>query len=170
MNTVRIAGVATAAALLLPLSTTAATAADPCASRAQIRMQVSDFVHGLKDDVTTPSARSATADALVQTVRTFRGANADTAAQRSALTDQIVALAQQLKDATNPVERKALALEIKALNEQRDRGGITPDERAQLRLALAAVKIALVDSTDTPGEGQAVAAFVKALVAQLACH
>ena len=168
MNTVRIAGVATAAALLLPLSPIAATAAESCASRADIRMQVSGFVHGLRDDVPSRAARAATADALLQTVRTFRGANADTAAQRSALTDEIVALAQQLKDATSPVARKALAMEIKDLNEQRDRGGITAEERAELRSALAALKNALVDSTDTPDEGRAVAAFVRGLVVNFA--
>jgi hypothetical protein len=108
-------------------------------------------------------------DALVETVRTFRGANADTAAERSALTEQILALAHQLKDATTAVERKALALEIKALNEQRDRGGITAEERAELRLALTALKNALVNRTDTAGEGQAVVAFVKSLQAQFAC-
>ena len=170
MNTVRIAGVATAAALFFPLSPVAATAAESCASRSEIQMQVADFVHSLRDDVTSRSARSATVDALVETVRTFRGANAETAAQRSALTQQILGLAQQQKDATSPVERKALALEIKALNEQRDRGGITAEERAELRLALAALKNALVESTDTTAEGQAVVAFIRTLQAQFACR
>jgi hypothetical protein len=170
MNTgLRIACVASTAALVLPLSPTAAIAADSCASRSDIRMQVSEFVHTLRDDVSRPG-RSATVDALVETVATFRGANAATTAQRSALTDQIVALAQQLKDANTPAERKALALEIKALNERRDRGGITGEERAELRQALAALKNALVNSTGTGAEGQAVADFVTALVAQLACH
>ena len=170
MNTVRIAGVATAAALFLPVSPIAATAAESCASRADIRTQVADFVHDLRDDVTSRSARSSTAGALVETVRTFRGANADTASERSALTEQILALAHQLKDASSPVERKALALEIKALKEQRDRGGLTAEERAELRRALAALKSALVGSTDTAGEGQAVVAFIRTLQAQLACH
>ena len=170
MDTVRIAGVATAAALFLPVSPIAATAAESCASRADIRMQVADFVHDLRDDVTSRSARSSTAEALVETVRTFRGANADTASERSALTEQILELAHQLKDASSPVERKALALEIKALKEQRDRGGITAEERAELRRALAALKSALVGSTDTAGEGQAVVAFIRTLQAQLACH
>jgi hypothetical protein len=132
-------------------------------------MQVSDFARDLRDDVTSQAARSATVDALVETVRTFRGVNADTAAERSALTEQILALAHQLKDATTAVERKALALEIKALNEQRDRGGITAEERAELRLALTALKNALVNSTDAVGEGQAVVAFVKSLQGQFAC-
>jgi hypothetical protein len=170
MSAIRIACVATAAALALPLSSAAASAAESCASRSDIRMQVADFVHSLSDDVTSQSARSATADALVETVRTFRGANADTVKERSALTEQILSLAHQVKDATTPVERKALALQIKALNEQRDRGGITAEERAQLRLALAALKNALVGSTDTAGEGQAVVAFVKSLLAQFACR
>jgi septal ring factor EnvC (AmiA/AmiB activator) len=171
MNTgLRIACAASTAALVLPLAPTAAIAADPCASRSDIRMQVSEFVHTLRDDVPSRPARSATVDALVETVATFRGANADTAAQRSALTDQIVALAQQLKAADTAAERKALALEIKALNEQRDRGGITGAERADLRQSLAALKNALVNSTDTAAEGQAVADFVRALVTQLACH
>ena len=169
MNTVRIACVATAAALLVPISSTAAMAAESCASRSEIRTDVSEFVHTLRDD-TSRAARSAAVDALVETVATFRGANADTAAERSALTDELLALAHQLKDATNPVERKALALQIKALNEQRDRGGITAEERAELRLALAALKNALVNSTDTAAEGQAVVAFVRALQTQLACH
>jgi hypothetical protein len=167
MNTVRIACVATAAAFLVPLSTTAATAAESCASRSEIRTDIADFVHTLRDD-TSRAARSATADALVETVATFRGVNADTSAERSALTEEILALAHQLKDATNPVERKALALQIKALNEQRDRGGITAEERAELRRALAALRNALVNSTNTTAEAQAVATFVKGLVATFA--
>jgi septal ring factor EnvC (AmiA/AmiB activator) len=168
MNTVRIAGVATAAALLFPLSPTAATAAESCASRAEIRMDVADFVHGLRDDVTSRSARAATAAALVETVRTFRGANADTAAERSALAEQILELAHQLKDAPGGVERKALALQIKALVEQRDRDGITAEERAELRRALAALRNALVKRADTAAEAQAVATFAKGLVANFA--
>ena len=169
MNTVRIACLTTVAALALPISATSASAAESCASRSEIRMHVSEFARDLRDDVTSQAARSATVDALVETVRTFRGANADTAAERSALTEQILALAHQLKEATTAVGRKALALEIKALNEQRDRGGITAEERAELRLALAALRTALVNSTDTVGEGQAVVTFVRSLQAQFAC-
>lgn len=168
MNTVRIACVATVAALALPMSSTSASAAESCASRSDIRMQVADFVRDLRDDVSSQAARSATVDALVETVRTFRGANADTAAERSALTEQILALTHQLKDAATAVDRKALALEIKALNEQRDRGGITAEERAELRSALTALKNALVNSTDTATEGHAVSAFIQAFRAQLA--
>ena len=168
MNTVRIAGVATAAALILPLSPTTATAAESCASRADIRMQVSAFVQGLSDDLTSRSARAATTDALLATVQTFRGANADTAAERTALAEEIQALAHQLKDLPGGVERKALALQIKALVEQRDRGGITAEERADLRAALAALKNALITSTDTAAEGQAVATFVQRFVKNFA--
>jgi hypothetical protein len=170
MRSMRLACVATAAALALPLSSTPASAAEPCALGPAIRMQVADFVHTLRDDVPSRSARSAAVDALVDTVHTFRGANADTSAERSALTEQILALAHQLKHASSPVERKALALQIKALNEQRDRGGITADEGAELRLALAALRNALVVSTNTAGEGQAVVTFIRALQAQFACH
>lgn len=165
----RIASVAAATGLVLSLSSTAAVAADSCASRSAVRTQVADLVRSLRDDVKSRPARSATADALVETVRTFRGAQADTAGERSALGQEISALAKQLKDASTLVERKALVLQIKGLREQRDRGGVTAEERADLRAAVAALKAALLDRTDSRAEDRGVADAVRELQAQFSC-
>lgn len=166
----RIASVASAAALVFALApATATAAAAACASRSEVRTQVTDLVHSLRDDVQSRPARSATAHALVEAIRTFRGVDADTAAERQGLGTEISALARQLKDAASLVERKALVAEIKALREQRERGAFTAEERAELRAAVAALKGALVDSTDRRAEARAVSAAVRDLQAQFSC-
>ena len=166
---IRIASVASAGALLrLPL-THGRLRAESCASRSGVRTQVADLVQSLRDDVTSRPARVATAHALVETVHTFRGKDAETAAERRELGGQISALAKQLQEAPTRVERKALVLQIKALREQREPGGFTAEERAELRAALAALREALVGSTDSSAEASAVADAVRALQAQFTC-
>lgn len=114
-----------------------------------MRSRVHDLVTSLRDDVPSDSARAATAAALVQTLRTFRGARATTATERQALAQQISDLAKQLKAGPTLVERKALVAEILALTEQRERGAFTADERAQINDAIAALKTAVLSKTDT---------------------
>jgi len=167
---VRIASVAAASALALSVSPVSAVAAEPCVSGAQVSAMVHDFVGSLRDDVTSRPARSAVAQALVQTLHTYRGADADTAAERRALGEQIAATARQRRDAGSRVERQALTLEIKALVEQRERGAFTAAEREDIRAAVAALKSAVVDKTDRRVEGQAVAEFFRELHTQLNCH
>ena len=49
---------------------------ESCVSGAEVRTQVHALVSSLRDDVKSPSTRSALAAALVQTLKTFRGAEA----------------------------------------------------------------------------------------------
>jgi hypothetical protein len=166
----RVASVASAAALVLSLSPATASAAGECASRSDVRMKVAELVHSMRDDVQSRPARSATAKALLEVDRTFRGAKADTAAERRGLGEEISALAKQLHDAGGLVERKALIALIHALTEERERGAFTAAERAGLRADVAALKEALVDRTDRPAEARGVSAAVRALQAQYGCH
>ena len=165
----RIASVASATALVFSLAPATATAA-ACASRSAVHTQVADLVHSLRDDVHSRPARSATAHSLVEAIRTFRGADANTAAERRALGEQISALAKQLQTAGSLVARKALIAEIHALTEQREHGAFTAAERAELRADVAALKNALVDSTDRRAEAGQVSAAVRALQAQFSCQ
>ena len=114
-----IATLATLAALALPTGTVAPAGAATCVSGADIKQQVSTFVHSLRDDVKSADARRAARAAFVESVKAARGAKADTPAERAALGQQISALAKQLKSATNVVERKALIAEIAALVDQK---------------------------------------------------
>lgn len=166
----RIASVASAAALVFSLAPGTANAAAACASRSELHTQVAGLVHSLRDDVHSRPARSATAHALVDAIHTFRGVDANTAADRRGLGEQISALAQQLHTAGTSVERKALVVEIHALTEQREKGAFTAAERAQLRADVAALKNALVDSTNRRAEAGQVSAAVRALQAQFSCR
>ena len=166
----RIVSVASAAALVLSVSPATASAAGPCASRSDVRMKVAELVHSMRDDVQSRSARSATAKALVEVDRTFRGAKADTAAERRGLGEQISAYARQMHDMAGPVERKALIALMHALTEERERGAFTAAERAGLRADVAALKEVLVGKTDRPAEARGVSADVRYLQSQYGCH
>lgn len=167
----RVGGVAAAALLMGALSpqTTARAAADPCVSGAEVRTQVRALVASLKDDVKRQSSRAHLAAALVDALQTFRGADADTAAERRELGEEISALARQLNDAPDRVARKAIIVQILALTEQRERGAFTDAERTQLNEALTALKNAVVAKTDGGAEGRAVAAAFKEIRAQFRC-
>jgi hypothetical protein len=156
----------TVTALALPAS---ATTADPCVSGAEVRAQVQALVASLRDDVTSKKSRAHLAAALVDSLDTFRGAKADTAAERRDLGLQIAALGKTLKDANGLVARKAIVVEILALTEQRERGPFTDDERAELKAAITALKKAVIAKTDSRAEGQAVAEAFKALHEQFNC-
>jgi hypothetical protein len=126
-------------------------------------------VASLTDDVTRKSSRAHLAAALVDALHTFRGADADTAAERRALGEEISALSRQLKDAPDRVARKAIIVQMLALTEQRERGAFTDAERAQLNEAITALKSAVVAKTDGGAEGRAVAAAFKEIRAQFQC-
>jgi hypothetical protein len=167
---IRLLSMAAASALVLSLSSASASAAEPCVSGAQVRSDVAELVADLRDDVKSSAARSATAHALGDALHTFRGVDADTAAERRELGEEISALAQQLNDAENLVERKALVADILALTEQRERGAFTDEERAELRAAVVRLKSTIVDRTDSRAEGQAVAAAFRDLHEQFNCR
>jgi hypothetical protein len=167
--------IAAAAAMTAAVTTAAigpstATAADPCVSGAEVRAQVHELVASLRDDISAKSTRAHIAAALVDTLHTFRGSHADSAAERRELGEAIAALAQQLKSAPSLVARKAIVADILALTQQRERGPFTAAERAELEAAVAALKDATVARTDRAVEGREVAAAFSALHEQFTCR
>jgi hypothetical protein len=167
-RSVVVAVVAIASAVGLVVVSAPAQAAR-CVSGAEVRQQVATFVHGLRDDVKSSHARTAVRGAFVQSVRAARGVQADTPQERNALGKQISALATQLKNATNLVERKALIAEIRALQEQKQRGPVTSSDVQELKVHVRAVKTAIIARVNTEREGRQVAAFVHQLMAQFNC-
>jgi septal ring factor EnvC (AmiA/AmiB activator) len=161
--------VAALAVLALPMASTAPADAATCVSGSDIKQQVSTFVHSLRDDVKSTDARRAARAAFVQSVKAARGAKADTPAEKAALGQQISALAKQLKDATNVVERKALIAEIHALVAQKKSQPTTTDDVKTLRADIHKLGRSIQHRTDTASEDQEVAAFVHNLLAQFAC-
>ena len=166
----RVAAVAAATLLTSSLGSMAPVQAqESCVSGAEVRTQVHALVSSLRDDIKSSSTRSALAAALVDTLKTFRGAEASSAAERRELGQEIAALAKQLKDANTRVARKAIVLEILALTDQRRQGPLTTAEKTALNAAVAALKQAVVAKTDSSAEGRAVAAAFKSLHAQFVC-
>jgi septal ring factor EnvC (AmiA/AmiB activator) len=167
----RITAAALSAALLTPALIASPAAADEvCRPGADVRVMVKDLVTSIQDDVRSQSARAATRLALVESVRTFRGARADTAAERKGLGKEISAYARQLGDAENQVERKALVAAILALTEQRHGGpNFTAEERKELRGAIADLRRAIVKRADTAAEGRKYGHAISAIVQQLSC-
>jgi hypothetical protein len=166
---VAAAAVLTGAMLTGALAPATAAKADPCVSGAEVRAQVHELVASLRDDIHSKSTRAHIAAALVDTLHTFRGAKADSAAERKALGQEIAALGKQLKAADSKVARKAIVAEILALTEQREHGPFTDEERAEFKAAVAALKNAVVAKTDGDAEGRSVAAAFKALHEQFTC-
>jgi hypothetical protein len=166
----RILAVAVAAAATL-VPTLAASPADAarCVSGAEVRRQVSGFVHSIRDDVESPSARAAVRGAFVESVKAAKGAKADTPKEKKGLGKEISALARTLKDAETLVERRAIIAEIHALQEQKRADEVTSDDVDSLQADVKKVKRAIVKKTDTVGEGRQVAEFVHALMAQFDC-
>jgi hypothetical protein len=164
------AAVMTAAMTTAAVGPSTATAADPCVSGAEVRARVHELVASLRDDIPARSTRAHIAAALVESLRTFRGFKADSAAERQELGQAIAALAKELKSAPSLVARKAIVAEILALTEQRERGPFTAAERAELKTAVAALKNAVIARTDRAVEGREVAAAFSALHEQFACR
>jgi hypothetical protein len=167
----RIAGAAVAATSALVLSGMSASPADAarCVSGAEVRDQVSAFVQTLRDDVKSQDARTAVKGALVESVKTARGAKADSAEERQILGEEISALAKQLEDAPGLVERKALIAEIHALQEQKRADRLTRADVKEIKTDLRSLKRAIVAKTDHVAEGRAVADFFHALMDQFNC-
>lgn len=165
-----VTAVAMLAASLMPLAyAMPASAADPCVSGGEVREQVLELVAGLTDDVRSDAARAAVKTALIQSLRTYRGARADTAEERRLLGERISTLARRQAQTENRVEGKALTAAILALVEQREVGRFTAQEREQLRLALVELRRAVVARTSNDAEGLAVADAFKALHSQFVC-
>jgi hypothetical protein len=165
-----VAVVALGVGLAPTSSASTASSADPCVSGQAVREQVHALVAGLHDDVHSKAARSAIRLELVQSMRTFRGARAETPEERKGLGKEISALASAQRDANTRLEGKALAAAIKALVEQRERGRFTASERDDLRAANRAVKRLTVAKVDGRAEGQAVAAAFRAIHEQFSCR
>lgn len=158
-----------ATALVLPVAAAAPASAARCVSGADIRQQVSTFVHSLRDDVKSAEARNTARAAFVESVKAARGAKADTASEKAALGQEIAAFAEQSKNATNLVERKALVAEILALKDQKKSAPTTSDDLETLRSDIHRLGRSVEHRTDTAAEGRQVAEFVHALLAQFDC-
>jgi hypothetical protein len=152
-----------------PAVTAGAAAADPCVSGAEVREQVHALVASLRDDIAAKASRKHIAAALVETLKTSRGVQADTSEERRGLGQEIAALANQLKSAETRVARKAIVLEILALTEQRQRGPLTGEEREEIRAAVTALRKVVVARTHGGAEGREVAAAFRALHEQFTC-
>ena len=168
----RITAAFLSTALLAPgLIAGPAAAVETCRPGAEVRAMVADFVASIQNDVQSESARAATRLALVESLRTFRGARADTADERNELGKQISALARKQSDAQTRVEGKALAAAILALTEQRRGGGtFTAPERQELREAVADLKRAIVNRADNAAEAEAFGQQIRDLVQQFTCR
>lgn len=156
-------------AVVVPAIAAAPANAAVCVSGADIRQQVSTFVLSLRDDVKSQDARSAARTAFVQSVKAAGGAKANTPAERAALGQEISALAKQLQNATNLVERKALVAAIHALTDQKKSAPTTSDDVQTLRTNIHALGRSIEQRTNTTAEDNQVAAFVHNLLAQFNC-
>lgn len=168
MKTV-VAGALLTASMTPLMAASPATAAEPCVSGAEVRTQVLELVAGLTDDVHSDAARAAIKKALLESLRTYRGASADTASERRAIGEEIATLARRQAKAETRLEETALSAAILALVEQREVGRFTAEEREELRSALAQVRRGAVARTSNAAEGQEVAEAFKAIHAQFNC-
>ena len=166
---VAMATTAAVASLALSVLPTADASAQRCLSGADVRGQVSAFVHGLQDEVKAPKTRHAVKGALVESVKAARGAKADTPAESRGLGSEIRLLARQLKNAPRKVERDALIAQIHALQDQKKAARTTAGDVQTLRTDLRSLGRDLARKADTDAQGRQVAAFVHALMAQFNC-
>ena len=160
---------AVAAAVSLTAFNPGTATAARCLSGQEVRQQVSEFVHTLRDDVKSPKVRSDVKAALVESARTARGAKADTPKERKGLGAEISVLARQLKDAENRVERAALIAQIHALQEQKRADHTTAKDVRKLRSDIHRVESRLIAKADSRAEGRQIAAFVHGFMAQFSC-
>lgn len=165
-----LAIVVTVAAMLLPVAVSAPADAARCVTGAEVRKQVSTFVHSLRDDVTSSAARAAVRGALVESMKAAHGAKADTPKENRGLGKEISALAKTLKDATDQVERKAIIAEIHALQDQKKASHVKHGDVVEtVKADVKSLGRALAKQTDTNAEGRQVAAFVHTFMAQFNC-
>jgi hypothetical protein len=146
-----------------------AAAAASCPTEAQIKAQVAALVAQLKADVPSGTARAAVAKALLESRRALRGEKARTPAQRAAFGQAISALARQLGDAETEVARRAILTQIHALQEQKERGGLTAAERTQLKADNAALRAAVVAKLDTAAEVRTITAKFRGIHLSFTC-
>jgi hypothetical protein len=100
---------------------------------------------------------------------TLRGAQADAPGERRVLGREISAALKALRESRNAVEKRALGLEVKALREQRQRGKLTKEDRAEIRARFAAVRVAVLGKTNPGQERRELAADFKALRQSVTC-
>lgn len=164
-----VVGALAAALTTTPLVLTSPAQAAPCVSGAEVRQKVATFVQSLRDDDTSAAARAALRSAFVESVRTARGAKADTPAERRGLGQEISALARQLRDSDDLVERKALIAEIHALQEQKRGDGVSGADVRRLANDVRAARRAIIGRVDTERERNQVSAFARTLIDQFDC-
>jgi hypothetical protein len=140
-----------------------------CLSGQEVRQNVSAFVHTLRDDVRSSEVRAEVKAALIQTSKAARGVKADTPKERKGLGAEISALARQLKDAENKVERAALVAQIHALQEQKRIDHTTAKDLKKMRTDVKRLAKRLAAKTDSHAEGKQVAAFAHEFMAQFNC-
>ena len=160
------AAVAAVALSVLPATD---ASAQRCVSGADVRNQVSAFVHSLRGDVAAPKARIAVKGALVESVKAARGSKADTPHESRGLGQDIRVLARQLKDAKDKLTHDALIAQIHALQDQKKAAHTTDGDVQTLRADLRKVSRDLAAKADTDARGRQVAAFVHDLMAQFNC-
>jgi hypothetical protein len=157
------------ASLALSVLPTAPASAQRCVSGAELRGQVSAFVHGLRAELKSPEKRQAVKGALVESVRAARGAKADTPEESRGLGSEIRLLGRQLVDATDKLARDALIAEIHALQDQKKAARTTSDDVQTLRSDLRTLAHDLARKAETDAQGRQVSAFVHDLMAQFNC-
>lgn len=156
------------AAFLVLAPASAATAAS-CPTQAQVKAQVAALVTQLRSDVPSVTTRAALRAALLESRRALRGAKAKTPAQRRGLGRQISALAKQLGDVHTAVHRRAILTQIHALQEQKERGGLTAAERARLKADNAALRKAVVAKLDNAAEIRSITSKFRAIHRSFTC-
>jgi hypothetical protein len=156
---------ALSATLIAPTSADAAR----CVSGAEVRKQVSTFVHSLRDDVKSADVRKEVRAALKEVARTAQGEEADTPKERRGLGKEISALARQKKDAENRLERAALNAQIHALQEQKRADHTAAQELKKLSKDVERVGKQAAKASDTRGEGRQIAAFAHDFMDQFNC-
>jgi hypothetical protein len=164
---------ATAAAALatiaLSVTPVSPASAQRCVSGAEVRGQVSAFVHSLKGDVRAKATRHAVKGALIESVKAARGAKADTPHESRGLGKEIRLLARQLKDAPDKAAHDALIAQIHALQDQKKAARTTGHDVQELRSDLKRLGKDLAHKSDSDARGRQISAFVHDLMAQFDC-
>jgi hypothetical protein len=161
--------VAVTLTLVSPVMMASSADAARCVSGAEVRGQVAAFVHSLRDDVANSSTRGHVRAALNDSVKTARGAKADTPKENRGLGKEISALARQKKDAEDRLARAAINAQIHALQEQKRADHLSDRDVKELEKDVKRLEKRLVAKTDSHGEGREISASVHAIMAQFNC-
>jgi hypothetical protein len=157
------------ATLVLTVSPASPASAQRCVSGADVRGQVSAFVHSLKSEVHSKATRHAVKRALIESVKAARGAKADTPHENRGLGKEIRLIAHQLKDANGKVEHDALIAQIHALQDQKKAAHTSLQDVKTLRADMRRLAKDLAAKSDTHAQVRQVAEFVHNLMAQFTC-